>query len=76
MSTSAQMRLLDKDGKIITDWTPAVRSKYDDTYQNNKFTQQFDILAEIKEAQPVYLECKDQTGNVSERLKVDVQYID
>ena len=76
MSTSAQMRLLDKDGKVITDWTPAVRSKYDDTYQNNKFTQQFDILAEIKEAQPVYLECKDQTGNVSERLKVDVQYID
>ena len=76
MSTSAQMRLLDKDGEIITDWTPAVRSKYDDTYQNNKFTQKFDILAEIKEAQPVYLECKDQTGNVSERLKVDVQYID
>ena len=76
MSTAADIRLLDTDKQIIQDWVPANRGWYNNDFPNNKFQQSFDLVAEIREPSNVYLEARDKTGNIQERIAVPVQYID
>ena len=58
----------------LTDWEPVVKNGYYNNFQ--KFYKQKDIVAEVKGIQPVYVQCKDKIGNISETIKVQVQNID
>lgn len=74
LETSGFIRFYDKDMNPLTDWQPIVKNGFYNNYQ--KFYKQMDIVAEIKGSQPVYVQCKDKSGNVSETVKVQVQNID
>lgn len=72
--TDGFIRFYDKDMTPLTAWEPVVKNEYYNNFQ--KFYKQKDIVAEIKGTQPVYVQCKDKIGNISETVPVQVQNID
>ncbi|MCI8548898.1 MAG: hypothetical protein HFJ38_08490, partial [Bacilli bacterium] len=67
-SDVVEMRLLDKNKNVISNWGAATKN-------GTTFTKQFKIVAEIKEPETVYVESRDRAGNTSTQ-STTVQYID
>ena len=68
-SDTVEMRLLSSDKKtVLSNWGAATKS-------GTTFTRAFDVVAEIRAPQTLYVESRDKRGNVCTQ-QVQVQYID
>lgn len=74
LETDASIIFYDKDKKPITDWVPMIKDGFNGSYQ--QFYKALDIVDEIRGEQPIYIECKDKTGNISNTVEIKVQNID
>lgn len=74
LETEGYIRFYDKDMNPLTEWETTIKNGFYNNYQ--KFYKAKDIVAEAKGTQPIYVEFKDKTGNISEPLELQIQNLD